>query len=416
MAGVASSLFGTQLVTSGLGVVFWALAARGSEPSALGLAGPGIAVMGLLGTVSSLGLGTLTLAELPRTEARERRPLLTSSVLACAGAGTLFGAVFLLAVLLTTTPLEELARSPFLAVTLVLGVAATAVSRVLDQAMLVLGPPVRQVYRNALASALKLAVLPLLLALLDAGAAAILGAWTVGLLVGNLAALVSARTTTEAPGSDAGLWAAFRRQVSGHGRTALTHHVTNIALVGPITLLPVLVGATATREDSAVFTLSALVAGFLFLAPYSLSIALLASSSVEEHRFAERARQTFWVALGLAVAGYAGTFLLAGPVLSLFGQRYADAVEPLRLLALAAPLLVVKDQYVAVVRSRRLSGRAAAVVLPGALLEAGGAALGAHLGQADGCALGFVAGLALSALFYVPALRRQLWGPPAPSG
>src|SRR5579864_3579031 len=67
----AGSLIGTTAVTSGLGFVYWWVAARQYAPEAVGLASATVSTMLLLGSISMLGLGTLLITELPRQPGRE---------------------------------------------------------------------------------------------------------------------------------------------------------------------------------------------------------------------------------------------------------------------------------------------------------------------------------------------------------
>ena len=62
----AGSIFGTMIVTSGLGYVFWWVAARFFQPEDVGLASAAISAMMLLGTIGVLGLGYLLIGELPQ--------------------------------------------------------------------------------------------------------------------------------------------------------------------------------------------------------------------------------------------------------------------------------------------------------------------------------------------------------------
>ena len=62
----AGSLMAAIVVNSGLGFVFWWLAARTFSPSEVGFAAAAVSAMTLLGTLGVLGLGTLLIGELPR--------------------------------------------------------------------------------------------------------------------------------------------------------------------------------------------------------------------------------------------------------------------------------------------------------------------------------------------------------------
>src|ERR1700712_3405884 len=73
IAGISASLLSTQALTSVLGLVFWTLAARQFLTAEVGVAGAAIALMMLLGSLGSLGLGTVLIARLPATADSERR-------------------------------------------------------------------------------------------------------------------------------------------------------------------------------------------------------------------------------------------------------------------------------------------------------------------------------------------------------
>ena len=61
----AGAMLGSVGSASVLGFAAWWLAARLFAPAEVGLASAAVALMTLLGTVSSLGLGTLLMGELP---------------------------------------------------------------------------------------------------------------------------------------------------------------------------------------------------------------------------------------------------------------------------------------------------------------------------------------------------------------
>ena len=76
----AGSLIGTWGVTSGLGFVYWWLAARVFVPQEVGIGSAAISVMTLLGTICMMGLGTLLITELPRQRENAGSLLSTSLI------------------------------------------------------------------------------------------------------------------------------------------------------------------------------------------------------------------------------------------------------------------------------------------------------------------------------------------------
>src|SRR5450759_3911599 len=92
----ASSLVGTTIVTSGLGFVYWWVAARLFAPAVIGLSSAAISVMTLLGTGCILGLGTLLIGELPRRPGKEAA-LISAALLLVGGIGGVSGTILAIA-------------------------------------------------------------------------------------------------------------------------------------------------------------------------------------------------------------------------------------------------------------------------------------------------------------------------------
>lgn len=88
----ASSLFGTTVITSILGFAFWAVAARTATPAVVGGASAAISVMQLVGSLGTLGLGTLLIGELGRRPAAAI-PLVTAGLRVAGIAALVVGAV-----------------------------------------------------------------------------------------------------------------------------------------------------------------------------------------------------------------------------------------------------------------------------------------------------------------------------------
>ena len=121
-------------MTSVLGFVYWWVAARQFPPEAVGIASATISTMALLGSLCMLGLGTLLITELPRQPDQEGSLISTALVVVggVGGAGMLF-AIISLYVSVQSNPLKAgIADSLVFAV----GVSLTAVTLVLDQALI----------------------------------------------------------------------------------------------------------------------------------------------------------------------------------------------------------------------------------------------------------------------------------------
>ena len=398
IAGLSASLVGTQALTSVLGLAFWTLAARSFTTSDVGVAGAAVAMMMLLSSLGSLGLGTLLIARLPLTDQRERRILVRTCLLAAGGTSAVLALIVpLVAVhLFGAGNLRPLVATPLTALGFAGGTALMAVVLVLDQAVLTIGVGGLQFERNVLASVVKIGILVLFGALGLTGGMAIFLAWGVGTLVSL--PLVSWRTRGgRALQGDRRI--ADPRALKGLGRMAASHHALNTTLQAALQILPIMVTVLLSARDNAYFNTAVMVSGFVFALPYAIAISLFASASGSEREVLSRIQLTLPFSLGVSVLANIAMYPLAGFVLSLFGQSYAhEGVDILRALTLAGLPFVIKDHFIAL---RRVQGRTteAVTLLTGFLVvELAAAAVGAKLDGTIGLCLGWVAVLAVEAV------------------
>ena len=414
VAGLSASLVGTQALTSVLGLVFWTLAARRFSIDNVGVAGAAVAMMMLLSSLGSLGLGTLLIARLPVTDPGRRRLLVRTSLLAAGLTSALLAVVVPVVAVLGfgAANLHPLVASPLTLVGFAAGTGLMSVVLVLDQAVLTIGVGALQLERNVLASTTKIVALLVLSGLGATGGLTIFLAWAIGNLVSL--PLVSWRTRGGRVHETDRRWV-DRRALSGLGRMAASHHALNITLQAALQILPILVTVVLSARENAYFNSAVLVSGFVFALPYAIAISLFASSAGSERDVISRMRITLPFSLAAGVLAYLVMFPLAGTILGAFGSSYADeGVTILRVLALAGLPFVIKDHYIAV---RRVQGRTtdALRVLGGFLvLELIGALVGARLDGSVGVCLGWLAVLVLEAgVLAVPLARAARAAHPA---
>lgn len=404
----AGSLLGTTLVTAGLGFVYWWLAARQLPHAAVGFASALIAAMGLLGSLGVLGLGTLLIGELPRRPG-QAAALISTALLVAAGASALLGLLFVAVAPRASHEFAALGGSAGAALLFPAGVVLTAVTLVLDQALIGLMRGGLQLWRNALFAVLKLALLlPLALWAARGGGLAIYATWAAGNLL-SLAAVVWLARRELRRAAPRPRWALLR-ELPG---AALWHHALNLALQLPGLALPIIVTATLSAELNASFAMCWLTLHLVFAIPYTLTTVLFAAGAAEPGALAQRARLTLGLSAALGAVSGAVVWLGAEQILGIFGPEYAaQGGWALRVMALGVFPLIIKDHFVAV---RRVGGsipRTAVAAALGSLAELGAAAAGARAGGLAGLALGFVLALCLEAALLARTVYRAA-GPAA---
>jgi O-antigen/teichoic acid export membrane protein len=397
----AGSLFGATLLTAGLGAIYWALAARFFDPTAVGVAAAAISAMVLAGQVSTVGLGTVLMGEL-RHHGGSERSLIYSGVGVAAGVGLAVGAITILVAGIFIPALGAM-REPVGIALFAVGAAVTSAGLVLDQAFLGLLRGGFQLLRNGLASVAKLGVLAAIgLALTMAGRGELLFlTWVAGGVVSMLLLLAVRRVTT--PGPTRTVWRSPGRLPA----LAARHHILNLSILAPGLLLPLVITAILSAEANAYFYIASLIASFAFAGPSALATAVYAAGSRDVTELPRRVRFSLWLSLGAGVA--LNIFMLVGaaPLLSIFGAKYAaNSVMLLRLFSLGIFPVTINSLFVPIARVERRFLEGAVLMVASMVIELVCVIAGASLGGLSGSGIGWLVGYWLCILPLVPTVYR----------
>ncbi|WP_299034117.1 hypothetical protein [uncultured Pseudokineococcus sp.] len=411
----------TQAVTSVLGLLFWALAARSFTVEAVGVAGASVAAMSLIGALGTVGLGTLLISRIPQTDQGSRRVLVRTALAVAGGAATLLAVVVPLVAIhvVGAQALEQVAGGPGRAALFAVGTGLMAVAIVVDQAVLVLGSGAIQLQRNAVASAVKVLALLALAALGAQDGMAVFAAWAVGTLV---SLPVVAWRTRGGRALESGRRLLDPSSLRGLGRAAAGHHALNTTLQAPLQLLPVLVVVLLSTGDNGLFSTALQLTGFVFALPYALAVGLFAAAENDPRQVLSKMRVTIPLGLGVSALAVLALLPLAPLVLSLFGEVYADeGADVLRLLVLAGMPFVVKDHFVALRRTQGRTLGATGVLLAFSAVELLAAAAGARAGGLEGLVVAWLVVVYVQAVVLVlplwsAARRARAGGRDAPAG
>jgi len=397
----AGSLVGSTAITSGLGFIFWWLAARLFPADAVGLASAGISAMMLLSTLAVLGLGTLLVGELPR-DPENALPLISTALFIAGLAGGGLGIAFALAAPLVT-PSLAIGQGPEAVLLFGAGVGLTALTMVLDQALIGLLRGALQLWRNTLFATAKL----LILAALGFWAASrdallIYGIWAAG----NIISLVYLAAVAARRGVLPQLCRLRLGPIRRLGQVALGHHALNLVLQAPSLLLPMLVTALLSASMNARFYIAWMIASFAFVGPASLGTVLFAIASAEPDALAQKVRMTLKLGLAFSLLAAGALWLGSGFVLGIFNHSYAEQATPcVRILGLGVFPWLIRSHYVTLRRLQNRTLEATLFVALGALLELLGAAMGAQMGGLTGLSVGWLLAIAVESSLMLPAVR-----------
>lgn len=400
----AGSLVSTVAAASLLGFAYWWVAARLFVPADVGVASAAVSAMLLLGEISIFGMGTLLLGELPR-QPENAGSLIAAAVLLVGGIAGGFGLLFTAIAPLLSDDLRPLADSPQHVLSFALGIALTTMAMVADQSLVALLRGGIQLARNILMAAAKLVALVLMgVWIVGRSGMTIYTSWAIGVLTSLLALLGyvwwrERRVVISRPD-----W----RLMRGLTRSALEHHLLNLALLGPSKALPILVTALLSAEVNASFYIAWMIASLVYEGSRSLTTMLYTTGAKDPAGLTQKTRFTLSLSLLIGLLANGLLVVIAVPLLGLFGSTYAEQARwGLHILTLGVFPITIKYHYIAICRVHGRLVVAARIMAAGAIIELVLAALGAHIGGLAGLCVGWVAAVCIEAIITLPTVLRM---------
>ena len=407
----AATLYGTTIITSALGFVYWFIAARLVSERAIGLASAIQSAAQFLSLFCVLGLNTLVVSELSKDKTRGRAVILTAA--GVVGTLTLLLAgIVAFGLHMASSKLRPGLTWPSGIIVFILLSIATSVLIVLDDSCIGLLRGDLQLKRNAVFAVSKLAILPLLILIWRSSAGLELEvAWLAGLLL-SLATLARSLGKVTA-GQSSRLWL---KELFDKRGLVLAHFALNLSILSPGLITPVLVTLIVSAEANARYTIAILVVSIVNIIPIHLSTALFALIPGDEVALRHEVQKTMRICLVLAVISAPFFLLTSGFILGLFGRSYVGAEVALAILGLTTYPYAIKTHYVAISRIRGRMRRAAIWTMIGAALEISLAAVGAISFGVTGVAVGILAALLIETSIFAPTVYGVLRFPATQSG
>jgi O-antigen/teichoic acid export membrane protein len=398
----AWSLILSTVVTSCLGVAFWAIAARTFPAAVVGHDGALIAAMTALSMLCQLNLTNSLVRFLPQIAHRIGRRILTA-YLAAGSFSLAAGAAFVLIAPSLDPSFRFLTGDTGLALAFAFSVAAWSLFTLEDSVLTALGFAVWVPPENAVFSAAKILALALFASL--APRHGVFLAWIAPavLIVPVINWLIARRVVPHATTVQRGARGVV--PVFGWRRLfafLVQDFLGTIAAQLAVLAIPLIVLARFGSAQTAYFYVPfTLISAFDLLASV-VAISLTTTAARAPERVAELTRTVVRRFLLGEIPIIAMIIIAAPLVLDPFGHQYVEhSTTVLRLLAAGSLCRATLFVYAAL---GRLRGNAAGVALPQTVLALLLIAFASSLGGIDGVALGWVASFALVTLAVSPWL------------
>jgi O-antigen/teichoic acid export membrane protein len=396
---IALSLCSTTIVTAGLGFVFWAVAAHMARTEIVGRSSAVVSAMQLIATFATLGLHTLLIAELPNRDTATVKRLVVTSLGIVTAVAFAAAAGYAFAYHYYTGTSEWMYITPSGVLLFALGTAVTAVTIVLDGALIGVQQSGRQVSRNLVFSLVKLIALPLAALAVGMAPQVVFSVW----LLGNLVSLLILGMRTKTPRE----WLRTIPSLRGFSpmwRTAAGHHCVNVATQAPRLAMPIMVATQLGDEANAGFYAALLLVSFIWIIPNHLGTAMFALDSENSEHFGVGLNTALRLSVVVSVLAAVVIPVVAYPLLAIFGPSYKDARYCLIILAICTFASAIKSIYISVRRAQGTLGRAAQAAALGGAFELAAVEIGLKLGSVTGVGIGLGAAMVIEAAFLWPPI------------
>jgi O-antigen/teichoic acid export membrane protein len=408
MFATAVSLMTNTILTNGLGVLFWVVAARLYDPSAVGRDSALVSLMMALSTIGQLDLANAVVRFLPAVARPRGRLVLAAYAVAVLASGVIAGLVIVAAPHVTMS-LSFLSSNTGLAVALVAATALWSIFSIQDGVLTALGGARWVPLENAVYGVLKVGMLFVLAGLGATHGTFFAFAIPMAVLLVPVNLLLFRRVL---PAASPATEEAIRGASFGRRRLlafVAQDYAGSMLVQAGLTVLPLVVVALLGARSNAFFYLPLLIVSAFDALFANACTSLIVAGSSEVSRQTELARLMARRGLLLLLPGAVALVVLTPYVLLVFGSDYADhATTMMRLLAIASVPRAAHSLYAALARFRG-DGRAilGRQVLSVSALIGGTLLLAPSMGL-TGVGLAWLGASVLVLITVIPGLMRAL--------
>ncbi len=399
----------SSAITSGLGMIYWILAARSYTTEAIGLNSAVMSMMLFLANLSQLNLVNVLNRFIPRA-GRATGRLVGYSYLISVMIAFAAGLIFLLGLNLWAPALGFLRASSFFIVWFTLATMAWCVFLLQDGVLTGLRQTVWVPIENAVFALAKIALLVLLAT--SQPQFGVLASWTIPLIASLL------------PVNLLVFWRLIPKHVRATkdqaepirtaqiGRFVAGNYFSSLVRMASISLLPIIVTERAGATANAYFYLSWTIAYSLYLVSRNMGMSLTTEGATDQSKLDIYSYRAFLQTARLLVPAVFLVVITAPYILRFFGESYAtEGALLLRLLSLSALPNMVNSIYTSMARVRRRIGELILVQTSLSVLVFGLSILFLELHGISGIGLAWLLGQSIVAVLLLVIRLRKAWLP-----
>ncbi len=342
-------IMSSTVITSGIGYLYWVIAARLYSAHDLGLGSAFISIMTLTSTFANVGIGSALIQILPQRKAGHEWSLTLNASMAMGILVSLFGGIIGTIVLPLLSPQFAIVNVyTSSGLILIVGVAVWTVVTLLDQIFVAERATGKMAIRNTVFALLKLL---LMVPLIQMGGLGVFSSW---ILAGAATVIFAGLVLIPRLKRD------YRFVIRGMGKQVQSmfslfagHHFISIGGMLPEYILPVFVSVRLSVTDNAYFYTTWMMGSVFFMVSPSVAASLFSEGSHVARDVAQKARASL-VIIGVLLGPILLVCLVGGRyIMSLFGPSYPEhGLSLLIILAVSAVPDAITNIYVSVLRVR----------------------------------------------------------------
>lgn len=328
-----------------LSFIFWVIATRYASETVIGLASTILSIIGLLVSLSSLGLGMAMIRFLPENEKDGRSALINSSLIITSIIALFIGMIYILGVSFWTPKLLFLYSTPFL----LIGIVALIIIRListLTNSVFISYRASKYVFikETALFHLIKIVIIPFLIVF---GVIGILISWGIALVLSLIFSIIiliqkfhyKPSTTLEI------------ERIKPLFSFAVGNYISGLLASLPSFLLPVILINLLSPVDTAHFYVAWMIGNILFTLPGNIGMSLFAEGSQNIQDFRSNIKKSINFILLITIPAIIIFWLFGANILLLFGDEYStEGLTLLRTLAISTVPLIGISIFITIKR------------------------------------------------------------------
>jgi len=335
-----------SFVTSGLGFIFWVIAARFYGSYELGLASAIVSSMNLLTVLSLLGFNISLIKFLPNSSGKEN--LINSCFTLDLCAASIISIIFLLGINTFSPELSFLKENLIFSIFFIIFTATGVIGLLLNSIFIANRLSKIVLLKDSIFGILKI---PLTIFAIFLGAFGIFFAWGIALMISSIIGMgllfkiipqYKPRVLIE------------KELIRDMFHFSFWNYIAHIFSLAPASILPIMIANVLSADAAAYFYISWMIANLLFSIPAQSTQSLLAECSNFDQKIKENAEKTLKFILLLIILPIVIILFMGDKLLLLFGREYSiESFKLLQLLAISAIPYAINSLFISIKRVKK---------------------------------------------------------------